>query len=571
MTKSPKTDGLHGTVSLGYGSHHTWKQSYDLSGRKDKLSYGVSYERKDTDGWRSFLSAEKKTKKSKGKMVDNFKGIDTSYLDTNADGTKYIVGDRGNKKVHSGSIGLRLGYDLDDSQRLTYKYVHSDYDWSYSDPATYMKDGKWKATGATAFGNRGYRVYDMHSLTYNDQKDKIHAHFGMTDYTKDGSLTPGSKINPQTLEGKGNKTAYPSKSWSFDINKRWNVENHTLLVGATYGKDTMDCTYEDQLTDWRQWNSPVISSDKDRMGGGKATAKALYIQDKWQVTDQTALYLGGRYDSYQKHDGYSTFKGKTASIKSETYTQFSPKISIAYEQDKATHIYISYGKSFAPPLMYQLFRYSNRFGNTYIPNPALKPETTTTYELGYKKEMGSTKMNANIFLAKTHDYIELSEVKGEAKSGKTKTYDNIGTADTKGVELSVTHDINTNWSAYGNYTYQVGNIDESGSGLSQTNYDIPKHLFHVGIGYRKEAWSVYVDGSYVSSRNKPGEVSGKFESKDARFLVNMNANYQMNDQLSWQLSMQNLFNKKYFDQEAGSDKYYVGDGRTVTLSARYRF
>ena len=34
-------------------------------------------------------------------------------------------------------------------------------------------------------GTDGWRTYNMHSLTYNDQKNKVHAHFGMTDYTKD--------------------------------------------------------------------------------------------------------------------------------------------------------------------------------------------------------------------------------------------------------------------------------------------------------------------------------------------------------------------------------------------------
>lgn len=51
----------------------------------------------------------------------------------------------------------------------------------------------------------------MHSLTYNDQKNKVHAHFGMTDYTKDG-YTSISSSNKGT-EGAGTKSSYPSKSW----------------------------------------------------------------------------------------------------------------------------------------------------------------------------------------------------------------------------------------------------------------------------------------------------------------------------------------------------------------------
>lgn len=57
MTKSAKENGVHGAVNLGYGSHNTVKQSYMASGRKDRLNWGVFYENKMTDGWRSYLSS----------------------------------------------------------------------------------------------------------------------------------------------------------------------------------------------------------------------------------------------------------------------------------------------------------------------------------------------------------------------------------------------------------------------------------------------------------------------------------------------------------------------------------
>lgn len=109
MTKSAKENGVHGAVNLGYGSHNTVKQSYMASGRKDRLNWGIFYESKITDGWRSYLSSYA-IKNSKGK--NNFTGVDTSSLDTTADGKEYIIGDRGMKEVMSESYGFNLGYDL---------------------------------------------------------------------------------------------------------------------------------------------------------------------------------------------------------------------------------------------------------------------------------------------------------------------------------------------------------------------------------------------------------------------------------------------------------------------------
>lgn len=45
----------------------------------------------------------------------------------------------------------------------------------------------------------------MHSLTYNDQRNKVHAHFGYVDYTKDGSITPVNVDPNNNFDGSGTK------------------------------------------------------------------------------------------------------------------------------------------------------------------------------------------------------------------------------------------------------------------------------------------------------------------------------------------------------------------------------
>lgn len=64
---------------------------------------------------------------------------------------------------------------------------------------------------------------------------------------------------------------------------------------------------------------------------------------------------------------------------------------------------------------------------------------------------------------------------------------------------------------------------------------------------------------------------GKFKSRDAYFLLNMDTAYAVNKNLSVQFSIYNILDREYYDQESASDKYYAGDGRTFTLSARYSF
>lgn len=212
------------------------------------------------------------------------------------------------------------------------------------------------------------------------------------------------------------------------------------------------------------------------------------------------------------------------------------------------------------------------YGGRYEPNPSLKPETTTNWELGIKKDLGKTKISADLFYARTKDYIDLVTIGKTAKGADIKTYKNVGEARTHGAELSVTHKFSSLWSVYANYTWQLGKVADADNGYAMgRDYEIPRHLFHSGVTYTNHPWTVNVDSMFVSARNEPGWKSGKFESRDAYFLLNMDTAYAVNKNLSVQFSIYNILDREYYDQESASDKYYVGDGRTFTLSARYSF
>lgn len=564
MTKSEKRDGVHGSAVVSYGSHGTVKQAYAVQGKKDKLLWGTFYESKITNGWNSYLASA--TLKEKKKGDGNFGSV--QGYDTDADG-KPIVGDRGKKYVMSESYGFNMGYQFNDDQKLTYKYTHSNYVWRYTDPVSFLEGGAWSGTlhntnGTTVsvtpytlLGNNGWRSYDMHSLTYNDQKNKVHAHFGMTDYTKDG-YTSISSSNKGT-EGAGTKSSYPSKSWDFDINKRWNLGDHTVLAGLSYGKDRFDLTAF-SVNDWKSWNSKGTVT---QTAGGKDKYWALYAQDKWKLTEKWTAYLGGRYDHYTKYDGYDS-KNMVANInQSKSYSQFSPKLSLDYAWNDDTNLYLSYGKSFNTPILYQLYRYSTMGSVKTYPNPMLEPETTDTWELGMKKKLsGKTDLHVDAFYAKTKDAITSVYID---KPHNKKQYQNIGESKTHGFEIAVNQKHSDSWTSYINYTWQTGKID------GDKNYDIPRHLLHLGTTFHKDPWTVNVDGMFISDRTEAGMKSGCFKARDAYFLLNLNTNYQFNKNFSMQFAIENVLDREYFDEDISTNHYYIGDGRTFTLSARYAF
>lgn len=568
MTKTQKEDGVHGTVHIGYGSNNTWKQSYSVSGKADRFTYGAFYESRITDGWRTYKATSTASKLA---------GYDLSKLDKDTSGD-YVIGDRGEQKFLSETYGFNLGYDFSEDKKISYRYSHNNYHWEYKDPRSYLTNaagetvwpGYTKSSAVSDknfLGTRGWREYDVHSLTYNDQKNKFHAHFGVTDFTKDGYTSAGSKILASNgFEGGGTKSSYPSRNINFDVNKRWTLGDHTVLFGGSYGEEKFDETIYGSVANWKVWNS---ASTVSQWLGGKSRMWSLYAQDKWDINDRWTAYIGGRYDRYTKHDGYSQFAGKEEEkYGSASYGKFSPKISLDYKADDSTNFYISYGKSFNPPLLYQVYRRAettrSKTTTLYMPNPSLAPETTTNWELGMKKKLGGhTSLSAAVFYAETKDYIELVKV---SDSPLTKIYQNVGEAKTHGAEISINYTISPKWSSYLNYTWQVGRVSKD-TGGTKRNYDLPRHLLHTGVTYTNAPWTVILDGMFTSSRNDPtdGELyTGCFGSYDPYFILNLDANYQLNKDTAVQFSVYNLFDRDFYDDE-------VTAGRTYNISVRYTF
>lgn len=558
MTKTQKQEGLHGSATVSYGSHATVNQNYNVGFKKNKFDFGAFYGSMNTHGWHDYDVSISKSGKAEG-------------YDSDAEGNA-VIGNRGDKKVLNETFGFNLGYSFNDSQKLTYKYTHSIYDWKYEDPISYIEGAnRWKGeigenknnksySPSSFLGTRGWRAYNLHSLTYNDKDNGVHAHFGMTDYYKDGYTSPDKSVDPKRdFSGIGTKTSYPSKSWDMDLNKRWNLGNHNLLAGVSYGQDKFNETIS-KISNWKSWSS---DGNVTQRTGGKDKYWSLYAQDKWNFAPKWTAYIGGRYDHYRKYDGYDTknYTGKVDLSSGKSYEKFSPKLSLDYAANKDTNFYLSYGKSFNTPILYQLFRYSTFGGRNIYPNKDLEPETTDTWELGMKQKIGGkTDIAADVFYAKTKDYIHLND------SDKAhEFYENAGDAKTHGFEISLTQHHSDAWSSYINYTWQTGKIE------GEKNYDIPRHLLHLGTTYSKNPWTVNLDGMFISDRTEAGEESGHFKARDAYFLMNLSTNYQFNKNFGLQFAVNNLFDREYYDEDISNNHYYIGDGRTYTLTARYSF
>lgn len=588
-TKQNKEDGLHGDVLLSTGSNSSTKQVYNAQVKKDKWDVNIGYEKRKTDGWRGYFIEER----------PGYNDISDPTVDADVPTSardRYIVGGRGRKAIDSESYHIKTTYHFDENKKLTYSYFHTNYNYAYNDPFSYIKDsngneifyGHVNLPNGKGFdiypgdylGYVGQKEWAVHNIAYDDDKNQFHARMGVTDIKKDGySSTYGedatiSAGDLQKWNGEGTQSFYPSKTKDFDMHKAWELGQHTLLAGLAYRSESFAQTRYD-LEHWRNHDGKKSAYE---LHGGKDESWSGYLQDKWQATDRLAVYAGVRFDRYKKYDGYGTYlnTGINRTYAEGTYTEWSPKFSLEYALANDTTLFASYGHSFTPPILYQVYRdegakIENVNGQLTVSkkgslsNPDLKPETSDTYEIGVKKKWGDkTFASVSLYKAKTKDAVEYySTTKATVmngilyKKGFTQ-YRNLGEASKKGVEVEAKHKLNDAWSTYVNYAWESEDID------GEHNYSLPKHLLHFGVEYKQNKWDILADAQYVSARQTPDVQGGKYQSEDSFFITNLACNYQVTPEAKLQFTIYNLFDRTFYAGEAASERQY-------TLSLQYKF
>jgi len=580
-TKDNEKDTSVDTV-VSYGSNNTWKKSTYFDQKvNDKLSIGAGYEKRSSDGYRGYYRT--------GSGTSTTTVVPSKITDANLpklSNGSYLVGGRGEKDWENENSSFNFKYKFDNDKSLKYTYMNSVNEYSYVNPFSYAydangkqifngtvktQDGKYVKLAAGSFlGYVGKRETDLHTVNYQDNDHKVQLNIGFSDTKKDGYSSASSSVTDINWEGAGTNSFYPSKTYNIDFQKAWeNIGKHTIVAGFNGKEESFDQTRY-YLSNWKNHNSVTSFYEKH---GGKAENLALFVQDEYKMSDPITMYLGVRYDHYKKYDGYSHYydagevlnSSKSKNHDSGSYNELSPKISFEYKANKATSYYTSYGHSFNPPILYQVYRYGGGGMGDVIANPDLNPETSDTFEIGMKKSLDEkTNLGISLYQVKTTDKVAyMSHYLSGTSTVEFKRYENAGTEKRKGVEFNVVHKFGANWDGYINYAWQNGKITNA-SGTESNNFDIPKHLLHTGIGYTKDKFNAILDAQYVSERQAPDGDTGEYGAEDAFFVMNTYFNYKVTPHATLQFGIQNLFDKEFYASEATS-------GRTYNVSLRYQF
>lgn len=577
---------IHWHGQIGYGSHGTLNNELGFDAQvSNRITVGMSGEQRKTDGYPGFFIT--------GRAANIRPSTVTVTPDNPVPQTKdgsYLLGSRGDKSFNNKNLSAYVTMKLRDRESLTYSYLYTKNRYAYENPmSTITVNGAPIFSGNVKINNQKYvalrtsrylgydglKEYHAHNLQYKNDKNKLQVTFNILDRKKDGFSSPNNPNTPN-YSGPGDDSFYPGKTINFDAQKVWDrMGKHSVVAGINWKKESFEQKRR-ELTNWRNhssFDSTTYPGGLYEINKGATNNLALFVQDTYRPNFNWAIYTGLRIDRFKKFDGqhvtYDTTNNRydTVNHGEGSYTEWSPRLAIEHYVTDSLNVYASYGHSFNPPPLSQVYRYTD----VVRANPNLNPERSDTFEVGMKKEWGTkTALNLSAFYVKTKDKIKYVTHYDNNGDVDYKMYENVDQETRRGIELELRHQLSSKWSVFGNYTWQMGRIkhkdlpNTNASGYEEINYDIPKHIFHAGLEYTNGKWNALWDAQYVSRRQSVDDITGQYGSSDSYFISNVAMNYKFSKEATLQLGIQNVFNRVFFDDEATA-------GRTYSASMKFKF
>ena len=357
------------------------------------------------------------------------------------------------------------------------------------------------------------------------------------------------------------------------------LDSHTLTFGYDFSKQTVKTTFIVSNSSRSVLRNPKAYSMKEH---------AAFLEDEWEILDDKLyLTLGGRFTHNEFFDDHLSPRAYLVYNLSDNWT-LKGGVATGYKTPNVNQISPEVGT------IQGGWRIVD-FGNA-----DLKPEKSLTYEIGAYYDSGedfrgSVTLFRNEFKDKILD-TDGSSINRIPAFGSCATaphvncpgwgtYFNIDGADVWGIELSADYDILKNLNLRSNYTYNNSKIKTGDPTIntpngpvkfSQTNLSrldgksltaTPEHAANLTLTYKPIASvSTFAGANYESELTsvKFGPGNKVSENDKKLFTVDLGASWEVNKNLSLNLTAYNIFDNIRYDEgmaDDGNYYWYPEEGR----------
>jgi iron complex outermembrane receptor protein len=407
--------------------------------------------------------------------------------------------------------------------------------------------------------------------------------------TPNGSLGPNGKPIAAGAPLSVRTTEYNLNRYGFTSNLDWTIENHDVEAGVWYENNLFHHAR-------RFYGLPLSGSDRPSLQfmtnpfltnweyRFNTTTLVFHLQDSWHVTEALKLDFGFKTQQVNvSAHGYPNTGAITGVIKSSS--DFLPQVGANYRIDDENEVFADFAENqsafigdgaaglFAVKNPSTQAKYQAAFD---IVKDKVKPETSTTFEGGYRLHLDNLQASIAAYYVRFHNRL-LAEQVAPGVAGLPATLTNVGSVTNKGIELAANWQFASSWSLFGSYSYNRSTYDEdtyNGLGIlaahvkGMTVVNSPDNLFKATLGYDDGSVFGAIDLSYTGERFVT--YTNDLSVPDVT-TVDVNLGYRFADDtfldgLEAQLNVTNLFDTRYISTIGTNG--YVDSDPTGTLSSQ---
>ena len=333
-------------------------------------------------------------------------------------------------------------------------------------------------------------------------------------------------------------------------------DDHTLAVGARWQRESVDYHLMRTIapTSLTMIPAPMRPTFQNMMrrrssndnGSLSRTSWALYGEDTWALTKKLVFTYGLRYDHPEDYDDNLSPRG---------YLIYMPNRNFTVKGGVAT--------GYKAPTMLQsapVDIHLNITGEIYRGNTGLKPEKSTTEEIGfYYHNEHDTDAHVTFFHTDFKNKIDLSDAVNVAGIGDVRTYENVGKARIHGIEVGTKFAITPKVTAGLNWTLLTSQI-KSGKNVGQPLRSTPKQAVNLRLDWMPtDATDVWLSAQYRSGMYRSKQAAGIASHYRPFTVLNMGVTHKLRDGLSMQFAVNNLLNRNFDQTRTAADGKKYGD------------